>query len=90
MVWRRCVDVAYVDRDGRSALLDLTHLDRPPFVLEGSAAEIWQRIDGERTEDTIVSELIELYSEPEDTIRPAVTAFLADLEARHLVERVDQ
>ena len=60
MVWRRRVAVAYVDREGRSALLDLDHLDRPPVVLEGSAAEIWQRIDGIRDEQELVAELVEL------------------------------
>ncbi len=88
-VWRRGEGVAYVDREGRSALLDLDHLDRPPFVLEGSAAEIWQRVDGERDEQAIVAELVELYAEDPAVIGPAVHDFLADLHSRDLVEEVD-
>lgn len=80
--------MAYVDREGRSALLDLDHLDRPPVVLEGSAAEIWQRIDGTQEDSEIVGELVELYGEDESVIAPAVAAFLTDLAARDLVEEV--
>lgn len=80
--------MAYVDSDGRSALLDLDHLDRPPVVLEGSAAEIWQRIDGVRDEEAIVADLVELYAEKPETIRPSVEQFLSDLAARDLVELV--
>jgi hypothetical protein len=87
-VWRRAASVAYVDREGRSALLDLDHLDRPPFVLEGSAAEIWQRIDGTREDSGIVAELVELYGEAEDVIAPAVSDFLEDLATRGLIEEI--
>jgi hypothetical protein len=87
-VWRRGASVAYVDREGRSALLDLDHLDHPPFVLEGSAAEIWQRIDGVRDHTAIVAELVDLYAEEEAVIGPSVHAFLEDLASRHLVEEV--
>jgi hypothetical protein len=87
-VWRRGAHVAYVDREGRSALLDLDHLDRPPFVFEGSAAEIWQRIDGTREDSAIVAELVELYGEAEGIIAPAVSDFLDDLATRGLVEEV--
>jgi pyrroloquinoline quinone biosynthesis protein D len=88
-VWRRSSTVAFVDSEGRSALLDLDRLTDPPLVLEGSAAEIWQRVDGERETDQIVAELVELYGEPREVIAAAVESFLADLVSRGLIEEAD-
>jgi hypothetical protein len=68
--------------------MDLDWLERPPLVFEGSAAEIWQRLDGTRDEGDIVIELAELYGEDRLLIEPAVTAFLGELVERGLLERV--
>ena len=67
---------------------DLDRLDRPPIVLEGSAAEIWQRIDGVRAHGAIVAELVDFYGEEPDVIAPAVAAFLSDLAEQNLIEKV--
>ena len=40
-VWRRATSAAYVESPERVVVLDLDHLDLPPYVFEGSAAQIW-------------------------------------------------
>jgi hypothetical protein len=84
-VWRHKETVAHVDSHERTALLDLDHLDRPPMILEGSGAVVWQLIDGERDVDALVAEVASYYDESEDTVGPGVRAFLEELEARRLV-----
>jgi hypothetical protein len=88
-LWRRSGSVAYVDSEGRSALLDLDRLADPPLILQGSAAEIWQRVDGATHVDAMLAELVELYGEDPETLRPAVLGFLADLAQRGLIEAAD-
>lgn len=87
-VWQRGRHIAYVDREGRSALINLSRTSEMPLVLEGSAAEVWQRIDGVRPVDDVIAELMTIYDEPESTIRPAVESFVADLARRDLIIKV--
>ncbi len=82
MVWRRATGTAYVDSPERVVVLDLEHLDRAPYVFEGSAAQVWACVDGDRTESDIVTDLAEAFQIPVEVVTADVRQFvdrLADL-----------
>jgi pyrroloquinoline quinone biosynthesis protein D len=56
--------------------------------LEGSAAEILQRCDGERTAEMIVAELANATGTPVVVVRQDVEAFLSEMKKRGIVELV--
>ena len=85
-VWRHSDLVAEVRTDpaNRVALL---HLDATqPVVLEGTAAVIWNLIDGQRTEQSILTELEASFEDHSRQIQAQVESFLASLEAQRLIE----
>ncbi len=61
-------DTAYVESPERVVVLDLDHLELPPYVFEGSAAQIWACVDGERSETEIVADLAEAFEAPVDVV----------------------
>jgi hypothetical protein len=82
VVWRRATGTAYVESPERVVVLDLEHLDRAPYVFEGSAAQVWACVDGDRTESDIVTDLAEAFQIPVDVVTADVRQFvdrLADL-----------
>jgi pyrroloquinoline quinone biosynthesis protein D len=86
MVWKRggLVAEARTEQQGRVALL---HLDATrPVVLEGTAATIWDLIDGRRTEESILAELGASFDDRAGQMQSQVEAFLASLEAQRLIE----
>jgi Coenzyme PQQ synthesis protein D (PqqD) len=84
-VWRRAPSAAYVETPRRAVVLDLDHLDHPPYVLEGSAAQIWGCVDGDRTEAEIVADLAEAFELPGEQVAADVRDFLDRLVALGLV-----
>ena len=81
-VWHRAVHTAYVETPERVVVLDLDHLDRAPYVFEGSAAQVWACVDGDRTEVEIGHDLAEAFGVPIGVVAPDVRRFvdhLADL-----------
>jgi hypothetical protein len=81
-VWRRAPSTAYVEADAHVVVLDLDHLDRAPYVFEGTAAEVWACVDGDRTESEIVADLAEAFEVPVEVVAVDVRQFvdrLADL-----------
>jgi len=86
MVWKRggLVAEARTEHQGRVALL---HLDaNQPVVLEGTAATIWDLIDGRRTEQSILAELEATFEDQAGQMQSQVERFLASLEAQRLIE----
>ncbi|MET3721631.1 PqqD family protein [Arthrobacter sp. UYEF21] len=86
MTWHRsrCVAEVRAQSTNRVALL---HLDATqPVVLEGTAATIWDLIDGERTEQSIVAELQTSFEDAAGQMQSQVEAFLASLAAQQLIE----
>jgi hypothetical protein len=82
VVWRRATGTAYVESPERVVVLDLEHLDRAPYVFEGSAAQVWACVDGDRTESDIVTDLAEAFQIPVEVVTGDVRQFvdrLADL-----------
>ena len=84
-VWARSATVAYVESPDRVVVLDLSKLDRLPYVFEGSAAQVWGCVDGVRTESEIVTDLAEAYDAPVAVVEPDVRRFVDRLAALGLI-----
>jgi hypothetical protein len=84
-VWRRATGTAYVGSTERVVVLDLEHLDHPPYVFEGSAAQIWACVDGDRSEAQIASYLAETFQAPVDEVGRDVRQFVDRLREVGLV-----
>ena len=84
-VWVRATSTAYVESPERVVVLDLSHLDLPPYVFEGTAAQVWACLDGDRTEDEIVADLAEAYDAPVAVVEPDVRAFVERLRGLGLI-----
>ena len=84
-VWRRATRAAYVETDRRAVVLDLDHLDLPPYVFEGTAAVVWTCLDGDRTEGEIIDDLAEAYEVEAAMIAPDVRQFVDRLRSLGLV-----
>ncbi|WP_224026865.1 PqqD family protein [Arthrobacter sp. NicSoilC5] len=65
----------------------LLHLDATqPVVLEGTAAVIWDLIDGQRSEKDILVELEATFEDQSGQMQAQVESFLATLEEQRLIE----
>jgi hypothetical protein len=84
-VWRRSGSAAYVESEERVVVLDLDHLDVQPYVFEGSAAQVWACLDGDRSESEIVDDLAEAYEVPPEVVRDDVRAFIDRLRDLGLI-----
>jgi Coenzyme PQQ synthesis protein D (PqqD) len=78
-LWRHAEHTAYVESPERVVVLDLDHLDRPPYVFEGSAAVVWTCVDGDRTESEIIADLAKAYE---------VEASVVAVDVRQFVDRL--
>jgi len=84
-VWQRATSTAYVEAPARVVVLDLGHLDRPPYVFEGSAAQVWACLDGIRTEDEIVTDLADAYDVSPEVVSGDVRRFVDRLRDLGLI-----
>jgi hypothetical protein len=88
-VWRRATSTAYVESPAgpgqRVVVLDLDRLDLPPYVFEGSAAQVWACLDGDRTEAEIVADLAEAYEVPAEVVVVDVRQFVDRLRVLGLI-----
>jgi hypothetical protein len=84
-VWERAPRTAYVESPGRVVVLDLAHLDLPPYLFEGSAAQVWVCLDGDRSEAEIVADLAEAYAVRPEVIEPDVRQFVDRLVGLGLI-----
>ncbi|MDN4484194.1 PqqD family protein [Demequina lignilytica] len=77
----RTEGLAEVTSDTRTTVLNLPRLEEQqvPYIFEGTAFEIWTRIDGTRAEAQVVEELAEVYEAPAEEIAPQVHDFVAQL-----------
>jgi hypothetical protein len=86
MIWHRSDNIAQVCTEPR-ARVALLHLDATqPVVLEGPAAVIWDLIDGQRSEQSILAELEATFEDRSGQMQAQVKDFLASLEAQRLIE----
>ncbi|WP_432477642.1 PqqD family protein [Nocardioides sp. GXQ0305] len=78
--WRRSPDATSVDSGDQVVVLDLSSSDPRPQVLEGVAAVIWRLLEEPRSEESVVSALLDTYADAEaEQVRQDVPAFLAQL-----------
>jgi hypothetical protein len=84
-VWTRSASTAYVEYGKHVSVVDLDHLDLPPYVFDGPAAQIWACVDGDRTEAEIVADLAEAYEMPTEVVTADVRAFLDRLRDLGLI-----
>jgi hypothetical protein len=87
-VWRRGPDVAHVSTAERVALLDLRHLERPPYLLQGSAAVVWDLLDGCSLMLDVVRSVAQHYGVAEVEVEQSVYLFVDQLSDLGLAEPV--
>jgi hypothetical protein len=84
-VWRPATSTAYVESAERVVVVDLDHLDLPPYVFEGTAARVWACLDGVRTEAQVVIDLADAYEVSADVVAGDVRQFVDRLRDLGLV-----
>jgi hypothetical protein len=85
VIWRHATTAAYVESPARAVVVDLDHLDAPPYVFEGTAAQVWACVDGDRTETEIVTDLAEAYEVAPEVVAPDVRRFVDRLRSLALI-----
>lgn len=86
--WRHSAQATHVDSGDRVVVVDLSVQEPRPQVLEGVAAVIWRLLEEPRTEEELVSQLLDAYPDAEPgQVRADVDAFLERLAAAGLAVR---
>ena len=86
-VWRVSADVACVQSPdgGRVAVL---HLEQDvPVILVGTAASVWNALDGTRTETELIEDLARDYGTDASAIHGDVMGLIHDLSSSGLITR---
>ena len=80
-----------IDEARVAYVLNLPRIEeqQSPYVFEGPAFEIWSRIDGTRTEEQIVDELVEATGVEREVVARDTRDFLATLRGLGLIEDVE-
>jgi hypothetical protein len=88
MVWRHSANVAQV-HTGSANRVALLHLDTTqPVVLEGTAAAIWELIDGQRDQADVIAQLEETFEDSSGQMQAQIESFLTSLAAQRLIKAV--
>lgn len=84
-VWRVSADVACVQSpDG--ARVAVLHLEQEvPVILVGTAASVWNALDGARTETELVEELARAYGTDASVINADVMALIQSLSNSRMI-----
>lgn len=86
MMWAHSTDVAQVRTESANRVA-LLHLDaNQPVVLEGTAAAIWELIDGQRTEQEMLTELQAIFDDESGQMESHLGVFLAHLQKQQMIE----
>lgn len=85
-VWRHKSDLAVVESESRTVVLDLDRLDVPPRLLQGPALLIWETLPG-RTTEQVVAEVAAFFDLEPAEVADGVRTFLDDVAAVGLVLR---
>ena len=86
-VWRISADVACVQSPdgGRVALLNLEQ--DVPVILVGTAASVWNALDGTRTESELIEDLARDYGTDASAIRGDVIGLIDSLSTGGMITR---
>ena len=81
--------VAWTVSPTRVVAMDLSRPGARPFVLEASAAVVWEEIadEGSIRPDDLVLRIAKTFDVEAESIRDSVASLLAELESRSLVVR---
>lgn len=92
MIPSRTPGLAVIEHPDHVVVLNLPRIEQQqsPYVFEGSAFLIWSLIDGQRTIDEIIAELVDVASAADDeatreAIEDDTRAFIAQLAELGLV-----
>jgi hypothetical protein len=85
-VLRRADRTAWQHVDRQLVILDVP--SRTLLGLNGTAARVWQLLDGERSLEAIALDLAEVFQQPATRVRSDVLGFAAQLLERGCVEQV--
>jgi pyrroloquinoline quinone biosynthesis protein D len=85
--WRVRTDVAFVNTGRSLVVLALSTAMPVPLSLEGTAAAIWNTIDGQRDTRDIATAVADAYDANPRVVLTEVTDFLRQLEEVNLIER---
>lgn len=79
--------VAWTSSDVRIVAMDLTRPDAAPYVLEQSAAAVWEEIavSGPIGVDALAHDLAQVFGAEPGEIRPDLETLLTDLVSRNLL-----
>ncbi|MDR6862392.1 PqqD family protein [Phycicoccus sp. 3266] len=85
--WRRCAEVAVVDRGARVVVLPLADpATGRPMVLEGPAAAVWHALDEPGTSQEVARRVADAVGVPAAEVEADVAGFLLRLAAVRVVE----
>ncbi|HET8765970.1 MAG TPA: PqqD family protein [Pedococcus sp.] len=85
--WRRCPEVAVVDRGSRVVVLPLADPSAGrPLVLEGPAAAVWHALDEPGTSREVAGRVADAVGVPAAEVEADVAGFLLRLAAVRVVE----
>lgn len=85
--WAYAPDVAHTAGTDRYVLVDLRSPGTPPRVLSGSAALVWESVDGERDTAAVVAAVAATVDLDAETVGPDVRTFLETLHGDGLLVR---
>lgn len=88
--WQHCAHVAFVSSDERVVAVDLERTPDIPQILSASASAVWNAIDGERSDDAIVTEVAEAYGIAPAQIEGDVLQFLTEMADSGLIARIER
>jgi hypothetical protein len=90
-IWRHSPSVAWLpsSEPGEQSVILVATLgkDSAPRTLEGSAAAIWNALDGRKSVKSIADDLCSAYDLPPEEMLAAVQLFLAQLTELRLVQK---
>lgn len=83
-------NVAWTATELRVVAMDLNRPGASPYVLETTAAAVWEEIatEGALSVDTLLHNLTQAFGAEQTDIRPDLETLLADLVARDLIMTV--
>ncbi|MFL6135462.1 MAG: PqqD family peptide modification chaperone [Nocardioidaceae bacterium] len=85
--WHHARDIAVVAGSDRVAVLHLGRLEEAPMILTGTAAAIWEAVDGTGDDEAVASRVAARYDVEASDIRNQVLTFLRHLASCHLIAR---
>jgi len=83
--------LAHITHDTYVVVLNLPQIEtqQSPYIFEGTAFQIWQLIDGTRTEAQIVDQLVETTGAEREVVARDTRDFLATLRGLGLIEELN-